>query len=233
MRKTFSLLILALLLASTAHPQEKTAELSYWMSHYYEHPQPELLAAWIGQTSAEGIFEKPNSRAVILFFVSEVIKYNPNSTNQLCKDISRLPQALKSHLGWSFFNANTPSAEACYRSGLDLSERDINRIESLVRYDSLSKEPTSSADVELLWTTFFASGEEASVNKIIDVLKKRTQEKAPENIETMLLANTAKLSLLSNIKLHNRVAKIAENRQAHESGSFKNELFDLIKSTEN
>lgn len=233
MRKIVSFLSLALFLASTAQSQEKATELSHWMSRYYEHPQPELLAAWITETSSAGIFDNPNSRIRILFFASEVIKYSPDATNQLCKDISKLPQDLKAHLGWSFLNAHVPSAEACYRSTLDLSERDINRTESLARYDSLSKEPTSPADIEFLWITFFASGKEAPINKIIDALKKHTPNKAPNDIESMMFTNTAKLSLLSNIKLHNRVAEIAENRRTHESGPFEQELSELIKNARN
>jgi hypothetical protein len=234
MRKTVSTLSLALLLfSSAAQSQGNLTELSYWMSHYYEDPQPEHLAAWIKDTSSAGAFEKPNSRVTVLFFVSEIIKSNPKITDLLCSDISRLPQELKFHLGWSFFNANTPSAETCFRSKLDLSERDINKIESLERYSALSKEPTSPADIEFLWTTFFATGEKTPINKIIDVLGKSTPEKTPESIEIVMLKNTVKLSLFSNIKLHNRVAEIAENRLSQESGLLGKELSELINSAAN
>lgn len=85
MRETARALFLALsLFSSTAQGQENLTELSYWMSHYYENPQPENLAAWLKDTSSAGVFENPNSRVSIVVFVSEIIRFNPKITDLLC-----------------------------------------------------------------------------------------------------------------------------------------------------
>lgn len=201
------------------------------MAHYYEKPEPSAFPKWVKDVSAAGGFEKPSARFPIMIFASEIIKKNPELVVGWCKDLSSLPVANKAFVAWSVRNANVSAQDDCIRNHLALSDEDKKKVLGSVRHDPLAKEPMSPSDLDMLWATFMATGNEAAVNRIIDVLGRPSPEKgAPGSVEMLLLKGAAKWSLSSNVRQHRRVADIAKSRQAKESGELRKELDEALQN---
>lgn len=233
--QNFFKLILAssLLIYGTAHAQKTLQEAGEWMAHYYEKPSPDQVTQWIRDASAEGAFEKTSARFPMMIFVSEVFKRHPEKTAQWCKELATLPAPNKAYVGWSFRNADVPAQDACIRTQLGLSEEDQAKIFNAAHHDPLSKQPSKPGDLDMLWAVFMATGSEAAVNRIIDVLGRPSPEKGtPGSLDMIMLKGAAKWSLSSNIRQHQRVAEIAKARRAMESGELQKELDEAIKNAE-
>lgn len=216
-------------LCSVAHAQESLQHIGEWMSHYYEKPAPDQFTKWLHDASTAGAFEKPSARFPLMIFTTEILKMNPDKGNQWCKDLATISPANKAYIGWSFYNSNVPAAEQCVRTQLGLSSSDIKKIMSATRYDALSKEPSTPADLDMLWAVFSATGNQVAVNKIIDVLGRPSPEKNTEgSVKMIMMKGAAKWSLTSNMQQHQRVAEIVKMRRATESGVLKKELDEAI-----
>jgi hypothetical protein len=169
-----------------------------------------------------GSFEKPSARFPLMIFTTEILKMNPDKGAQWCKDLATISSTNKAYVGWSFYNSNIPAAEQCVQTQLGLSDSDVKKIMSATRYDPLAKEPSTPADLDMLWAVFSATGNEAAVNKIIDVLARPSPEKNTEgSVKMLLMKGAAKWSLTSNIQQHTRVAGIVQKRRVTESGVLK------------
>lgn len=221
----------SLLVCGITTAQEKLKDIGEWVAHYYEKPSPDRITKWITDASAAGVFEKSSASLPMMIFVAEVLKKHPEKAEQWCEDLSTLPSSTKLFIAWSYRNADIPAQHQCIQSRLGLSAED--KIEALkaARHDPLSKEPSSPADLDMLWAVFMATGSEAAVNRIIDVLGRPSPEHGkPGSVEILRLKGAAKWSLSSNIYQHKRVAEIAKARSAIESGNLKKELDDAIQS---
>ncbi|MBC3928651.1 hypothetical protein [Undibacterium sp. CY21W] len=218
-------------LCSVAHAQETLQQLGEWMSHYYEKPAPDQFTKWLNDASAAGAFEKPSARFPLMIFTTEILKMNPDKGAQWCKDLATISSTSKAYVGWSFYNSNIPAAEQCVQTQLGLSDSDVKKIMSATRYDPLAKEPSTPADLDMLWAVFSATGNETAVNKIIDVLARPSPEKGTEgSVKMLLMKGAAKWSLTSNIRQHTRVAGIVQKRRVTESDLLKKELDEAVSN---
>jgi hypothetical protein len=216
-------------MCNVGHAQENLQQLGQWMSHYYDRPAPDQFTQWLIDVSAAGAFEKPSARFPLMIFTSEVLKINPGRGSQWCKELASIPPANKAFIGWSFYNSNIPAAKECVESQLGLAETDIKKIMSSARFDPLAKEPSSPADLDMLWAIFSATGSDVAVNRIIDVLARPSPEKGtPGSIEMIMMKGSAKWSISSNMRQHKRVAEIVKNRRSTESGVLQKELDETI-----
>jgi hypothetical protein len=217
------------LLSSAAHAQDDLERLGDWMSHYYENPQPDNFTKWIKDISELGVFEKSSARLPLLIFVSEVIKQNPNKADKWCTNLASLSAPNKAPIGWSFFNSGVPIANNCVQTKLRLEENDVKNILGSDRYNPLETDPSSPADLDMLWALFSATGSEVAVNRIIDVLgKPLPKEGTPGRLDVMMLKGAAEWSLASNIQQHRRVADITKVRRKGESGDFAKKIDDVL-----
>ena len=230
MSRLFKLLSISLFcLCSFAHAQESLQHIGEWMSHYYEKPAPDQFTKWLHDASTAGAFEKPSARFPLMIFTTEILKMNPDKGSLWCEDLATISSTGKAYIGWAFYNSNIPAAEQCVQTQLGLSDSDIQKIMRTTRYDPLSKEPATPADLDMLWAVFSATGNEVAVNKIIDVLARPSPKKGTEGSTNMLMMKgAAKWSLTSNIQQHTRVAGIVEKRRVTESSVLKKELDEAV-----
>ena len=219
------------LLCGVSHAQEALKNVGEQMAHYYENPNPEAFVSWIKDASAAGAFEKSSAQLSMMIFMSEVIRSNPDKGAAWCKELSSLPSANKAYVAWSFHNANIRAQDECIQDLLGLSDEDKKKVLSAERHYPLARQPTTPSDLDMLWATFMATGNELAVNRIIDVLGMPSPEKGtPGSIEMLLLKGAAKWSLSSNIQQHRRVFEIANTRRSVESGALRKELDEAIET---
>lgn len=219
------------LLSGVGYAQEALKTVGEQMAHYYENPNSVAFVSWIQAASAAGAFEKPSARFPMMIFVSEVVRSNPDKGAQWCKELSSLPSANKAYVAWSFRNANIPAQSECIQNLFGLSDDDKKKVLGAARHDPLARQPMSPGDLDMLWATFMATGNELAVNRIIDVLGRPSPEKGePGSVEMLLLKGAAKWSLSSNIRQHRRVAEIANARRSIESGTLRKELDEVIET---
>jgi hypothetical protein len=199
------------------------------IAHYYENQNPNAFVSLIKDASAAGAFERRTARMPMMIFMSEVIRSTPDKGAAWCKEFSSLPPDYKPYIAWAFRNADIQAQDECVQELLGLSDEDKKKVLGAARHDPLAGQPTTPVDLDMLWATFMATGNELAVNRIIDVLGMPLPEKgAPGRTEMLVLKGAAKWSLSSNIQQHRRVLHIANTRRAVESGVLRKELDEAI-----
>lgn len=212
--------------ATQASETETLQRLGTWMAHYYEHPEPDALPRWMQEISASGGLEKASARYPVLIFVSTVVSQHPAKAGAWCDALSSLPATHRAMFAWSFKNANAPQHERCQK---DLPRDVVNGLRAAKPIRPLSRPPTTPGDLDMLWATFMASGDEQPVNMIVDVLlRPLPASNAPGSIEALLMNGAAKWSLASNAKQHARVRLILEQRRAKANAPLRQEINQLL-----
>lgn len=85
-----------------------------------------------------------------------------------------------------------------------------------------SPEPMVPADLDMLWSEFMATGDEAPVKKIIAALA------GPDTGRNILLIGAAEWSLASNGVQHERVRMALENEALSAAGVFKDRITRIL-----
>lgn len=236
-RRLLSLLILAVGLLGLNGPglaREALQQVGEWMAHYYEHPDPGKLPAWVKDAATAGAFDKPTARFPLMIFISRLIQDNPERGLPWCRELSALPAAHKAYLGWAFRNAGSPVQEECIGKILGLDEADRQKVLGARLHDPLARNPEHPGDLDMLWATFMATGAELPVERIIEVLGLPDPvQGAPDSVRILLLKGAARWSLSANIRQHRRAAEIAEARRTQASGQLRQTLDEILAETRN
>jgi hypothetical protein len=211
------LLIIIFCWTACSYGQTKTfkniEELSQWMMNYYKNPEPHFLLDAFKYATPKKKIAKAGSRPMLMGFFS----------SSLSKDTIRQRE---------FFNQlkDTNDEDYIYGYGLTLwyihSEFSISLMdkflgqERLKKYDlefdnmrdqrfpniwtDSIKEP---AHLDKLWADFFATGNEASIRKIITKLA----DLKSNNQYDVVTANSARWSLASNSIAHDKVFEVCKS----------------------
>jgi len=165
---------LALLAAAPASPAGKmsAAELDNFIETYYQHPRPELIAASIESVEAAGWVQ--NRAAGYVGFLSEILLANPPRMQDWRRLISRQDPALQEYL--------RPAFDLAISGGLLAGRRN-----------------PSPELTDLYWGAFFASGNPAYLEKLVQVLR-FVDERRDQNL--FFAGGTAKWSLVANAAKH-------------------------------
>lgn len=199
------------------------------IDNYYENPLPDQMPQLILALSSSGVFEREGSRFPALIFISAAIKHHPDKAIQWCKQLGDLSEQDKFDVGWAYHNAAIPGVEQCIQHDLGLNEQDQALVLQQMRYDPLQQSPASPGALDMLWATFFATGNPAAVDKIIDVVAWPMPEKGGErSFEILMMKEAAKWSLGSNVEQHRRVAEIVKVRQVAASGLLRTDLDEIM-----
>lgn len=177
-------------------------ELNYFTQTYYLHPQPELVPQAIIYLGRNKILTKyPSAERPMLAFFSKVFADNPS----LAKDCKKL------------IKEQEPHARALLLKALDDSP------EALV-----SETQDGSARNDMYWAMFFASGEYAYLNKLIEQLKYLNERK---DMRLYLTAASAKWSLSSNARTDLKVRAAMEAMKVGDVLEMRPIAADILQKT--
>ncbi len=217
---------------TVAAAQESLREQGEWMAHYYERPEPQKFTGFMKRIADAGGFNRESTRFQVMVFVAELLKQNPDAAASWSGEIAALPREARTTFAWALHNAAVSGEEQAIATlGLNAEERE--KIRQAGRYDPLARPPATPADLDMLWAQFVATGNEAAVQKVVDILGQPLPEKNTQGYPEMLqMKGAAKWSLIANVKDHPRVAAIVKARQQAADGMLKEALGEVLARAE-
>jgi len=179
--------------------------------NYYRAPRPEVLPGYLHETSLDPALTE-DSADLPAVFLAAALNQSPIDAKAALDKASTLPPdksvlALKTawlmnnRLGRAFLKQ---AAERGWPDAADMLRIPPPDLRNLNQLDPFS--------LDCLWVTFFATGQDWPVLKVISVL-----DMVPKNENEGVLRATAAWSLESNSKSHPRVLAIL--REARQSAS--------------
>ncbi len=210
-------LTLFLLAFSFAHA---STSVNQWMMHYYQQPTPQQTPQMLQQLVQKKLLTQAKSKAPIIAFFTQVFRQNPTQIETWAKSTQHFAVKQKAVIWQAIWQSNTPQGKEYLRS-IDLSANSAEKIQlhkimAEKPVSLLSKSIGSTAQLDQLWASFFATGDPAYVQKVISVVawdnplesKKKTSSVA--EVKKAIIYAAAKWSLRSNAKKHDSVYLICQ-----------------------
>ena len=172
-----SVLLTPLLLGRTAAAQDTPQfhtldDVSSFIQTYYQQPHPEHIGDLIRSFSSVGLAQRPHAAPPLIAFLAEVFAANP----------SRMAE-------WRAIPIEDQTARQLVGQALNLS-----------KYGGVMSRTGHSAELnDMYWGAFFATGNTAYLQKLVDQLHYYDER---EDEALFLVGATAKWSLASNARSH-------------------------------
>jgi hypothetical protein len=159
--------------AAQDSPQFRTLDdVDRFTQTYYQQPRPELISDLIQGLSSVGLAQRPHAAPPLISFLSEVFAANP----------SRMTE-------WRAVPIEDQTARQLVGQALNLS-----------KYGGVMSKTGHSAELnDMYWGAFFATGNTAYLQKLVDQLHYYDER---DNEALFLVGATAKWSLASNARSH-------------------------------
>jgi hypothetical protein len=202
-------------------------QLNEWMMHYYQHPQPALTISAVKFMAKEGTLAKDDAQLPIATFLAQIFLQNPEKVQQWRTQlITGTDDQLKTVVlaFWMSGNQSQLKLVISGNSG-SVSEYAEKLIANRVP-DLLNDEIANPGFLDMLWGSFFATGDERYVQRIISVLPLVKEKK---DIAKMLIGGAAQWSLTSNAKQHKKVMDICISEQKKLPADQAEILAEVIK----
>lgn len=208
---------------ATANPLDGR-EIGGRMMHYYEQPDPRAAIAWLPAVDASA-FADPGAVDIFAAFYLHIVKADPSLAGALSDAALAAPKPAALAAALAIWMADHPDKEALVQKLAGAGGIGAAGMERLRRLQPFSKDTfavNSPHDIDILWASFFATGDSDYVAFIAQFLphllpKQRMAELARDDddesrkkFELSLLAGTAAGSLSSLAREHPRVRQTLE-----------------------
>jgi hypothetical protein len=204
-------------------------EFSNWVTYYYLSPQPQRLSSGLKYFCNSKLYNNELMLPMMSFFVAALkdkdailektyVEMNKSGTNTqriFFLDVLWLINTNKSR-NLIDKAANEWTAEAV--------QNKIKQQKQSRPYDALIIPIVSPQVLDMLWATFFATGNEEAIQRIIYALPLADEKQASK----LLIGNAAKWSLESNAKQHKKVLMICKKELKKQKGSTRNLLEEIL-----
>lgn len=231
MKLTLTLIFLTIAACSFGQAKFKDVEAyGEWMMHYYEKPEPSILFDAFNYGVHSKKIAKSGNRTMITGFFSSCLR---NDTVQQQIFYDKISKTKDDDLIAGF---NITLWRTQTKFSLELLAQ-FSKQENQKKYKSLFDELmtykhvdlwadsiTNPEHLDMLWTDFFATGNEKSVQKIITKLSDLNSTD-PLDLAT---AGSAQWSLASNSIQHERVLEICTKQIENSSGRIKESLEQIV-----
>lgn len=187
-------------------------KLSQWMMHYYEQPEPEYLFAAFEFANQSKEIGKSGSRGIMMSFIASAIRHD---TVRIADFSRKLATTTDKDIVFGFLLVLWyVDTDYSFKKIKEFSEykhlkryhKDITSILNQQPLDLFNAEIVSPDHLDMLWCDFFATGNEASIERISTKLKDLKSEDAVQKVT----AGSARWSLISNSVQHDRVYQICQ-----------------------
>jgi hypothetical protein len=181
-------------------------DLGRWFTYYYLHPKPDLTPKAILFAEHAGLLDKPSSKAPFVAFFTQLFAHNPDKLHSWIVALAPLSQAHKEFIWTVLWYADTPEAKkqaALLLPQLSAEDRDRNQ-KYTGKPVAIENWPISSpAVLDMLWSSFSATGDDRYVERIMTVLP--WSSPTEHDVSKILIGGAAKWSLTANAVQHKRV----------------------------
>lgn len=208
-------------------------DLERWTTYYYVYPQPDLTVKAILVSEQIGFLDRPTAAAPLIGFFSQIFSQNPDKLPAWILELKPLKQNHKAIIYTALWLANTN--ESRKQAAILLKELAPDAQASITKSTAKvvpiqNMEICSPAVLDMLWTSFFATGDEKYVKRIISVLP--WSQASEHNGEKKMVGYSAKWSLSSNAVQHKRVMAICL-KERDKQLELRPILDDVIKQAKN
>ncbi len=203
-------------------------DLENWTTYYYLYPQPDLTVKAIFFSEQVGFMDCPNAAAPLIGFFGQIFAANPGKLQAWVQDLKPLKQIHKNIIYTALWLANTNESKTQAAILLKQLAPDMQAsiTKSTAKHVAVEHmEINSPAVLDMLWASFFATGDERYVKRIMSVLP--WFGSSEHNGAKTLIAGTAKWSLTCNARQHKRVLQICE-KERNCQPALKNALNEVI-----
>ncbi|MFI5114512.1 MAG: hypothetical protein ACHP7J_05145 [Terriglobales bacterium] len=198
-------------LISSAKDIMSREQVEEWLTYYYQHPRPDLLVSALRFMSEDGWLKKGDAQAPVSAFLAQVFVANPDRLNGWATDIASDPEDEKSTMSRALWMANDESCRqtltAIARGGSSAFQKEAKELLTKHPPDLLKDEINSPQFLDALWGSFFATGDERYVQRLISALPMLATK---DDVTKMLIGGAAQWSLTSNAVQHPKVMEICE-----------------------
>ena len=187
-------------------------QVEEWLTYYYLHPRPDLTIPALQYVDQEGWLKKDNARPPIVGFFAQVLAQNPDRTKEWAAELATASEAQRSVFATALWMVNSDDSRgllAHMASNAASPFRD--HAENLLKKpppNLLKDEVDSPSFLDALWGSFFATGDERYVQRLISVLPYLKKE---GDIQKLLIGGAAKWSLTANAVQHAKVLEICQS----------------------
>jgi len=207
-------------------------QLSEWLMYYYLHPRPDLVVSATQFMSTQGALQKANVEMPFCVFLANVFAANAAKVETWFGELRTGAENQKSALALVLWMAGTSGSQdllkSLSREGPAGFQKYVNElVADDHRPDFLHDEIKDPGFLDALWASFFASGDERYVKRIISALP-LVQEKS--DIERMLIGGAARWSLASNAYQHPKVMQICEAQLKELPAEQRAALAEVVQS---
>jgi len=148
-------------------------------------------------------------------FLAEVFKQNPGLTATLCSKISLETNLQESIVLGALRHANTSESLQYLNDFQEKAKKEqdtqtyelISTLKKDPPYDTMTTPIIDALDLDMIWASFFATGNEAYIKRIVSV---SLQDLVKEDALNLVVVS-ARWSLRENIRQHTKVRKICED----------------------
>ena len=204
-------------------------QLNEWMMHYYQHPRSDLTVSAVEFMAKSGELANKGAQAPIGAFLGQVFIQNPQKVEPWFSQLKNGEDNQKQVLALALWIANTEAFAHFLQTLEPGSSPSVSEyVKGLLATrspDLLTDEVTNAGFLDMLWGSFFATGDERYVRRIIGKLPWAKTD----NIQQELIGGAAQWSLTSNAAQHVRVLDICKAELSTLPADQKDILASVIK----
>jgi len=187
-------------------------QLNEWLTYYYLHPRPDLVVSAVQFMSKQGHLQEAHAQTPFCVFLAQVFSANAGELDTWFGQLRNGTEDQKSALALTLWMVGSGSSKALLKSlSGDGSGGFQNYVGELLADDHppdlLHDDIGNAGCLDALWASFFASGDERYVKRIIGALPLMNVH---GDTGTMLIGGAARWSLASNAFQHPKGMQICE-----------------------
>lgn len=209
-------------------------DVNKWTTNYYLNPTPGNTVDAVLTLERQKVFKKQTAQLPSRCFFSQIFKQNPDSIDGWYKNLSRVDDVTRAVIWQALWLSETVRGKKNLEAE-SLAQNDSTR--KLIRENYLEIQPPVLSDMkflsptilDMLWASFFATGEEKYVKRIIPAVISVDSTAVVKNAT----AYSADWSLKSNCVQHVRVLEICRKEVAGQlPADVKAKLLVIIEKAE-
>ena len=204
-------------------------EWATWNTFYYLDPKPERTVAAIRFFSEQGAFQRAQQPLAVFF--GRVFAQNAKSLTEWIEDLRKERE-----------DRQFLAALALWFSRVDGRDRLLQRLSEggsprLTKYvqelradtapDLTTLDARSPVELDMLWASFFATGDDRYVLRVIRALSAAPQDKSPA-----IVAAAARWSLTANARQHSAVLDVCRKEMPRQPEAVAAVLRDVVAKAE-
>ena len=218
---------------SAAIPDAQQRELFMLFTYFYLDPAPDRIDPLIRQVSAHGMWDEPNAVEPMVSFFAHVFAAHPDRIDAWADVVDTLPDPDRIHMCRALHMADTPEASAALVDMMQRAEGEdaaaFQRIVDTAPLRLLDHEPASPAELDMLWSAFFATGERRFIEHICSVFSWDPKQLEQDgDTERTVILGAATWSVTSNIRQHDAVRTICIDLESSTEGQMRTVLKDVL-----